>query len=133
MKPEEMICHTDYAFSYNPEEQPIVQGFGKVTLTTFSSWADTIYEMFDRCKYCKIRTTLEISRHGRLHMHGTIQIINLIKFFFFDIKILRFHGSYEIDTIKDPLKWEIYCTKQSDDMIVFCENYDMSINYPVIR
>lgn len=130
LKPENICLGDRYAFSFNPESQPIVQNFHNVRLTTFSQWADEIYAVFDKCKYCKIETVMEISAGSRLHFHGYITITKLIEFYFYDLKILKFHGSFEIDTIGGGLDaWDDYCIKLKYPMIKFCENNGMKYSY----
>lgn len=139
LKPETVETGVAYTFSFNPESQPIIQSFGKMTLTSFTTWSEEIYKMFDRCVYCIIETYMELSSAGRLHFHGTLKIVNIPKFYYFDLKILKFHGSFEIDTINtDNDQWDRYCLKQKPFMVPFCEEYGMPYLYhtrlrPVIK
>jgi len=130
VKPEDVRTGVAYAFSFNPENQPTVATFGKMTLTAFSEWSEEIYKMFTRLQYCKLTTFMEISSGGRLHFHGKIVFIDIIKFFYFDLKILKFHGSYEIDTINtSDEKWQEYCLKLQSPMSKFCKEYGMDQFY----
>lgn len=132
IKPEQVIPDMNYAFSYNPEEQPTPQRFYNITLNCFESWSQKIYEIFATLRYCEIETYMEISKNGRLHFHGYIRISDIPKFFFYDIKKLRHHGTYEIDEINDEDTWIDYCVKQREYMTDFCIENCMEYIYPKI-
>lgn len=130
IKPENVTLGNKLAFSFNPESQPVVQNFSQVKLTTFSSWSQEVYKVFDRCRYCTIETVMEISAGGRLHFHGYITINKLIEFYFFDLKILKFHGSFEIDSIGESVtSWDEYIHKLKSPMKDFCIKEQMEYIY----
>lgn len=64
------------------------------------------------CKNCIINTHVELSQHGRLHLHGYITINDIASFYLVDIHIISTIGTYVIKELKDD-KWEIYVTKQN--------------------
>ncbi len=57
----------------------------------------------------------ELSKVGRLHLHGTIRFLSDDTIFdFYDNIYTQFFSDHiEIDTISDPDKWCTYITKQS--------------------
>lgn len=129
IKPEDVIPFNKYTFSYNPEEQPSVQRFYSIRLNEMESWSQKIYDVFDSLKYSRIDTYVEISGSGRLHFHGYIRIYDIPNFYFYDLKKLKHYGTYEIDFITDPLKWDLYCKKQKDFMDQFCSKNGIIYHY----
>ncbi len=66
-----------------------------------------------KLNYCKYVLYPEISNKGRVHYHGKITIIDVVPFLLYTIKQLEAFGLYEIDTIKDPSDWDLYCLKDT--------------------
>lgn len=132
VKPEDVKVGESYSFSYNPEDQPLVELFYKVKLNTFSAWSRFYYDLFKSMKYCQVHLQMEISSGARLHYHGYIIITDIVKFFMYEIKRLRHYGTYEIDTIKDRDKWEAYIDKQGDIMKIFCAKEEMQYEIDTI-
>lgn len=98
-----------YAFSLNPidslqywDDDNRLNKF-KTNLTTILSSLNTI----------NVIANIELSPLGRLHLHGTIKILNTKLFFLNHIHKLQHYGTFEIDTIKDQDKWTEYINKQS--------------------
>jgi len=84
----------------------------------------------------KFKFYIEVSPHGRLHLHGTISFKNLQtikKFYIDDVRFLTLHNQIEIDTIEDKTKWETYVTKQSKFNFgsINSEEYDKIKDNPV--
>lgn len=130
IKPEDCVIDTLYSFSYNPEEQPDIQRFYNIRLNEFESWSQRVYEVFASLRYSHIRTYMEISRSGRLHFHGYIKIKDIVQFYFYDLRKLKHYGTFEIDFINDPLKWDLYIKKQKEMMEPFCKKNSMLYEYP---
>lgn len=105
--PEEMECGT-YSFTYNPAIQPITPNF-KLDLITWHNGMDNI---FRQCQYSHIELRPELSQGSRWHYHGQITIKDIMKFFIYDLPVLRANGAYEIDIINDKDKWKQYISKQ---------------------
>lgn len=55
----------------------------------------------------------EVSRNGRLHFHGTINIKSSYEFFVYCVPQLQAYCTYEIDELNHPEIWYKYCIKQS--------------------
>jgi len=72
---------------------------------------------------------MEISSLGRLHFHGRIQINEIPMFLSTDLKRLMENGTLEIDSISDPEKWLLYCTKQKVFMNNFCDKNTMVYHF----
>lgn len=130
VKPETVSTDKCYSFSYNPEDQPSIERFYNIKLTTYTSFIQKYKEIFTSMKYCDIQACLEISQKGRLHWHGWIRINDVVRFYLYDLKKLMHYGTYEIDVINDEEKWELYVVKQLDIMTEFCskEGIEYCIN-----
>lgn len=129
VKPEDMVTFHRYSFSYNPEDQPDVQRFYCMKLLEYESWFGRYYDIFDSLKYSSVRTFVEISSQGRIHFHGYIKINDIYQFFFHDMKKLKCYGTFEIDQITDPLKWDLYIKKQKHFMEEFCFKNHIIYNF----
>lgn len=112
LSPEETIAGELMAFTYNPELQPITPNF-KLDLITWHNQMDNIFKSL---KYSRVELRPELSQGSRWHYHGHIKIDNIMKFYIYDLPILRQNGSYEIDKINDFKIWMTYCTKQEELM-----------------
>jgi len=122
--PEDIQLGVWYSFSYNPSSQPPLSAINRISPfdPSLSEWfAQEITSLFKRLKNIEIVANLEISRKGRFHLHGRILFLNIINAYAVDLRRLQQHGTYEIDTIKDPVEWNLYCRKQSSLMEPFCE------------
>lgn len=121
-KPETIREAEWLAFSYNPKDQPMLNPTNRVDPFTdhLKTWHTEEIAFFNRLKYCEIECRLEVSSQGRLHVHGRIAVKDIVRFFTVDIRRLQARGTYEIDTIQDPVKWDQYCRKQSENMSEFC-------------
>lgn len=132
IKPEEVVINTNYAFSFNPEDQPCTSVFYNVKIDEFESWSKKQYKTFSILRYSTIQTFMEISKGGRLHFHGYIKINDIPNFYFYDLKRLMKEGTFEIDFIKDPLIWDLYIKKQKPFMEKFCSINNMDYLYPIV-
>lgn len=132
-EPETIDSDVWYSFSFNPETQPIrdtVKGFKRSGLQEFDS---DLRKFFKRLKYCRIKARYECSRGGRLHLHGCIQIKEIIEFYMSDYHKLKFHGTFEIDTIENEETWDIYVNKQKELMDDFCKYHGIVPDYDTER
>lgn len=121
---EDIVEHTRYAFSYNPQQQFEDQ------VDRFCHFYKYIEELFYSLKStCNITLYPEISKLGRLHVHGTIKILKPLEFYLHTIKTLMKHGTFEIDIINDDAKWQEYCTKQKTYLEAECKDYKLP--YPI--
>lgn len=101
-----------YAFTFNPTKQPLTPQF-KLDLITWHNGMDNI---FKDLRYSRVELRPELSQGSRWHYHGRIKIEETMKFFIYDLPVLRANGSYEIDTISDETKWIKYISKQEELM-----------------
>lgn len=124
-KPEEIEEGEIYSFSYNPKAQPQLAPINHLDAFHGDNLKDFVKEefvdLFKRLRNCEIDSRLEVSKNGRFHVHGTIKIKNIIKFYSTDLRRLQARGSYEIDTIEDMSEWNDYVIKQSLLMDIFCD------------
>lgn len=108
---EHMKANTKYALSYNPESQPCSYASDRI-----QKWYTEMIKLFGSLKGCTIDISVEISKLGRLHFHGTIEVITLWKFYYYDVPKLMKDGAFEIDTIDKYDEWMAYVNKNKDEM-----------------
>jgi hypothetical protein len=100
-----------YTFNLNPVQQ------NEFESTANARWNKTYKEIqaiiSDVIDEAEIEGTLEISRNGRIHMHGYIKFKSIAIFYLKLPRLLK-RCTIEIDTITDLEKWEEYCTKGKD-------------------
>lgn len=100
-----------YAFSYNPESQPCSYASDRIQ----KWWVEQV-KLFGSLKGSSIELSVEVSKFGRLHFHGTIQLTTLWKFYYYDVPKLMKDGAFEIDTISKHDEWMAYVDKNKDEM-----------------
>lgn len=139
LKPEDVSSSVVYAISINPKDQPLQTNLGKMKLNCVFNWLQLVKRDLNRLSHCRLSLSMEMSQASRLHFHGTL-IINdneIIDFYYHDLPLLKAHGSYEMDTIKDTEIWLTYCNKQYRIMKKWCKKHDidvkLDINYPKIK
>lgn len=111
-------------FTFNPNFTPFDDN-----IMDMATYSNELVEIFKRLKYCKIKLVHEISSSGKWHLHGYIQITNKLKCVLFDLRILREHGLYEIDTITDKEIWKNYVYKQKPLMTELLGEYKIPYMY----
>lgn len=129
--PEHCAINVFYACTLNPEIQPIRKGY-KETIGAFFDWYSKIENVLLKCNNCQFYLNTEISSNGRLHYHGYILILNIPKFYYYDLLMLKDNFSFEIDTIENHITWRTYMDKQKDFMLLFCTNHGISYNIDTI-
>lgn len=117
---EHMKTDTDYAFSYNPESQPVSYASDRL-----QKWWIEMAKLFGSFKGCTVNIKVEISKLGRLHFHGTIKISTLWKFYYYDVPKLMKDGAFEIDTIGKHDEWMAYVDKNKDEMSKMMEAFGL--------
>lgn len=123
--PEEVEVDSVYAFTYNPKTQPMTPSH-KLNLIVWHNYIDKI---FQSCKNCHIVLRPELSQGSRWHYHGHIIIKDIMKFFIYDLPVLRIEGTFEIDTIKDKIVWQTYISKQEKLMLPICKEHKIPYIY----
>lgn len=109
---EELKQHTTYAFTYAPSDKQ--QFWGETErLQMFKSKIS--YWFMSTLKQSHIKVRIELSPHGRLHLHGYITIENKMDFYLYTIPKLQDYGNIVIKPITSPDEWEKYCCKQDID------------------
>ena len=72
-------------------------------------------------KQHKYKFNIEISKFGRLHLHGYVKLKNILEFnnWVYDIKYNSNDYNLDIDSIDNLSKWDKYCRKDEElfDMI----------------
>lgn len=110
LSPEEVNCDGWYTFNLNPEKQ------FELEATPVARWNKTYQEIQSLISifmpYAEIEGNLEISRKGRIHMHGYIMFKDIAGFYLTLPKILK-KCFIEIDTIADMDYWQQYVTKSA--------------------
>lgn len=103
------------SFSYNPHDQYDLAKYGGVSrFNLFKGKLRTIFSEAIPTDIAQYTGNIEISKKGRLHFHGVLNILDEVLFYLYSIPRLQSAGSYEIDTIEDIVKWKEYCEKQED-------------------
>lgn len=102
---------TLYAFSYNPESQPVSYASDRI-----QKWWLEMAKLFGSLKGSTVELSVEISKLGRLHFHGTILLSSLWKFYYYDVPVLMKDGAFEIDTIGKHDEWMAYVHKNKEEM-----------------
>ena len=125
LAPEDIVVNEWHSFTFNPEMQPLTPRFTLDLIT----WHNGLDNIFKSLKYCDITLRPELSSGSRWHYHGQIKITNIMKFYIFDLPILRENGSLEIDTITDIKVWTEYCCKQTNIMKDICIEYGIPYYY----
>lgn len=114
-KPEHLLLQTTYAFSFNPIDD------SKMDFSDLTSWSKDFLRIFDNCFSCDIRLYVEYSTHAKFHFHGYIKIKDELYFYLKDLPYLKGLGTFEIDTIGDPMYWDMYCKKNKGKMKRLCQ------------
>jgi len=109
-----------YSFSYNPESQPVSYASDRI-----QKWWLEMAKLFGTLKGSTVELSVEISKLGRLHFHGTILFTTLWKFYYYDVPRLMKDGSFEIDTIGKHDEWMAYVNKNKDEMSEMMEAFGL--------
>lgn len=108
LSPEEVTLGGWYTFNLNPEKQ---YEFEATPVARWNKTYQDIQATISRfIPFATIEGFLEISRTGRIHMHGYIEFKDIAGFYLMLPAIMK-HNHLEIDTITDPEHWYDYCTK----------------------
>lgn len=112
ISPEDMQIDGKYTFTINPEQQFTSKNNDmRERVNKFTTYLSTNLNRI-LYKTAIFVVHLEVSKNGRLHVHGMLKVKNILKFFIECIPQLQDIGSYEIDTIKELSIWSMYCVKQ---------------------
>lgn len=115
-----VMVNQKYSFTFNQREQ---------YFSSDSRFRDFyISQLILLCKYAvgaDYTVYIEISRLGRLHIHGTISITDPIDFFMTGIVQLQKMGTFKIDTIDKSDVWDVYCMKQQKYISKLCKDYKL--------
>jgi len=113
LSPEELVHGTNYSLTLNPCDAR--QYFDE--LNRYDMFVESLNKLcFDLHQYAHVQGYIEISKGGRLHLHGMINFHSrktIFAFFLNHVKKLQNVCTYEIDTITDQSKWDTYCTKSN--------------------
>lgn len=114
IKPEEALEGETYSLTINPSDD--YQCLKANALNRFrvfkANMEIMLSKIYNYTRKCVMY--IEISSQGRLHMHGTFQIKDILAFYLIVPHYLSTWCASEMDTIADGEKWEIYCTKSKD-------------------
>jgi len=125
LAPEEIELDAWYTFNLNPAEQDL----GEVVPNRRWSVVRTeIQLLIDLLKGSEIEGCLELSRMGRIHMHGWIKFTDITEFYMRIPKVLN-RATLEIDTIANPETWEKYTRKQNHLLKGYDFEIKRNVNY----
>jgi len=108
--PEEIVRGHLYAFTFNPKDLHDWQTKSWCG-NPWKDWINACSKLFDQCKSIKLKLYPEVSKLGRPHWHGYLKVVDVPKFFLQDIHRLKLNGAFEIDTISDLMRWDLYIRK----------------------
>lgn len=112
LEPKEIELNVKYSFSVNPNDD--YQFWDQLETERLSKSKNHMLCILKRNINMIIKLTIDVSRTGRIHWHGTIEFrhITTIRYFYTEFvhEILKKH-TIEMDTIKDLKIWETYCSK----------------------
>lgn len=120
--PEDAEENIDYSFTLNIDPD-LIRKYNNLT--------NQYYQYLNKLKhlkYCNYDVTFEISKLGKLHLHGKIKINNIQKFYFYDVKKLMESFSFEIDTIDNVEKWDEYINKNYSSIKELFKEYNLKPN-----
>lgn len=118
--PEHLVLNQIYAITLNPKFPAKLPKYSKELHRVFSQMNGVE----------RVVLHPEHSPNGRLHYHGEIVFNDKYQWYDNDIHILMDWGAFEIDTINNPEKWKVYCTKCSDYIIEALKT--MKLPYPFV-
>lgn len=118
------IC---YAITINPDDKhqynvaPVKnQSKSKERLSVFKHrWQTAMTEMFSMHEtnwYLNVECSENFETTPRLHFHGWIKFNTnyaIREFLLINFRALKTMSNIKIDQLNDPIKWELYCNKQS--------------------
>lgn len=110
-KPEHLNTNTTYSISLSPSDRQQYYESKDRVCKFKTQWYGRF--LIHLSPYASYDLYMEVSKEGRLHFHGTIQIKDILNFYLISIPFMRDNMTYEIDTIKDLAEWLKYCTKQA--------------------
>lgn len=116
--PKKMFTSTRYTFTLNPSDS--FQYFGKVA--RYAKAIRAIQASLESLTYCEYELYPEVSKKGRIHFHGYIDIIEPARFQLYDVHILTKISIYEIDVLTDPDVWKAYIEKDKKEMLRFAKS-----------
>ena len=132
---ESMAPDTIYAFTFNPIDTRGQAGIGSRMIQKNETETDRVLlEQLDviknylrKMKFCSFEVYPELSKNGRLHVHGFIMVHNILQFYYHDLHLLNQYV-YEIDTINEETKdtYDKYVFKQKSIWLPFCEKHGYS-------
>lgn len=105
---EDVVFDQYYAFTYNPIDK--YQYFASPACYRLKYCNNDIEDIF-KSKAVRIKYYLEVSKKGRIHIHGVIKILDA-SFYIRDIRDINTRGNICIKDLKSEPEWETYCLKQ---------------------
>lgn len=112
--PEDIAVGVKYSFTYNLNDlYSLAQGLN-LQHAKVVNFFDMVNEIVCAVKGCGITMYPEVSKRGRVHFHGYITVTDKMLFYMHDVNHLALHGNFEVDTIGDPLIWDLYINKNRE-------------------
>lgn len=107
ISPEEIVLRQQYSFNINPSEQHF--NIKSPQLRWAKMFQDI--EILINTMFAEIHGNLEVSRTGRIHMHGYIRFVSVSNFYIATLPQMLSRATLEIDSIKDFDVWDKYVMK----------------------
>lgn len=110
--PDKVALNIPYTLSINPDDN--YQFFKETGRERIKKATNHMVYLLRQYPNIKMSLTIDVSRAGRVHWHGTIIFVhydNIKDFYLEYIHSILEHHTVEIDTIKDIEVWNKYCNK----------------------
>ncbi len=112
LSPDKVTVQTVYTFTISPDDS--FQFWNDISEERIKKATNHIKFLVRSLPNITINLTLDVSRKGRIHWHGTLEFkhINHVREFYLSSipRLLKQH-QIEVDTIKEMRKWSDYCAK----------------------
>lgn len=120
--PEEILLNKTYSFTLSLDDTCLMH---KHAPKSFPEQYKIYQQKLNLIRHSKIEiiTYPEISRNGRLHLHGTIKFLTYLSISEFYLQFLNYPYSIEIDSIDDNKIWDEYILKSKHIMKPLCDKY----------
>lgn len=123
LSPEVIVTNRLYTFNLSLDDIALCDKHGP---KPFSQQYDTYMLKLDKLKHTDIviNCVPEISKAGRLHLHGVIKFYTNVSIAEFYMLLLGYPYAVEIDSIEDSELWETYRYKSQHIMKPLCQKYN---------
>lgn len=126
IKYEDMETNKAYAFTFAPSDK--IQFWDDPD--RFNKFKQRIITSFTSLFSAKgkVMVTIEVSPHGRLHLHGYLTIADKMHHYLYIVPQLEEYGTICIKQLTSDKEWNEYCTKQKLTEYIYIPLYTKPIS-----